>query len=55
MPAKPATPRYTCEDYRLEMMLLGLQKQLQDPHITGEQRRAIKFEIQRLQQELGMD
>lgn len=46
---------YTCADYRLEMMLLGLTKQLQNPGITDEQKAALENEIQHLRRQLGMD
>lgn len=43
---------YTCQDYRQEMILLGLQRRLSDPDLSDEERRTVIDEIQRLEQEM---
>jgi len=55
MEKRASESTYTCADYRLEMMLLGLTKQLQEPGITPAQKTALEKEIRRLQRQLGMD
>lgn len=47
--------RYTCTDYRKEMMLAGLKKQLADPNLTAEQKQQLEIEIKRLETEIGLD
>lgn len=55
MPADPANPPHTCADYRLEMVLLSLQRQLEDPNTPQEQRGFLKEELQRLRRQLEME
>ncbi|MEJ2158555.1 MAG: hypothetical protein P8X96_24790 [Desulfobacteraceae bacterium] len=47
--------KYTCTDYRKEMMLAGLRKQLADPDLSVEQKQQLEFEIKRLESEIGLD
>ena len=47
--------KYTCHDYREEMTLLGLKKQLNRPGLSDEERRQIKEEIRKLEVAIGMD
>lgn len=47
--------RYTCADYRQEMVLLGLRKRLRDEQLSDAQREKILREIHRLEMEMGMD
>jgi hypothetical protein len=47
--------RYTCTDYRKEMMLAGLRKQLADPDLGPEQKQRLEVEIKRLETEIGLD
>lgn len=47
--------KYTCTEYRQEMMLLGLQRQLTDPALTPAQREALVKKIQELERQMGMD
>ncbi len=47
--------RYTCNDYRQEMMLAGLRRQLADPHLSRSQKEALEKEIRRLEIEMGLD
>ncbi|HSO18852.1 MAG TPA: hypothetical protein VLT88_05315 [Desulfosarcina sp.] len=50
---KPAT-RYTCTEYRQEMMLLGLKRQLEDPELPDAQKRRIAEKVRQLELEMGM-
>ena len=45
--------KYTCAEYREEMMLLGLKKRLNDKHISEAERWTITREIEKL--EIDMD
>jgi len=45
--------KYTCAEYREEMMLLGLKKRLNDKDISEEERWTITREIEKL--EIDMD
>lgn len=47
--------RYTCNDYRQEMMLAGLRRQLARPDLTDEEKNHLKEQIRRLEIEIGMD
>jgi hypothetical protein len=47
--------RYTCNDYRQEMMLAGLRKQLADPQLNRSQKEMLEREIRRLEAEMGLD
>ena len=47
--------RYTCQDYRQEMILLGLQRRLNEPGLSDEERRNIREEIQKLELEMSFD
>lgn len=44
--------KYTCQDYRQEMILVGLQRRLNDPDISDEEKRNVIDEIQRLELEM---
>ncbi|WP_169728942.1 hypothetical protein [Desulfatirhabdium butyrativorans] len=44
--------QYTCTDYRLEMILLGLNRKLNDPHVDPEEKDAIRREILRIEEEM---
>lgn len=48
-------PRYTCNDYRQEMRLIGLKKQLQNENLSETQRQQVAVEIEKLEQEMQMD
>lgn len=48
-------PRYTCREYREEMILLGLQKQLARPGLALEEKKVILGEIARVEKEMGLD
>lgn len=46
---------YTCNDYRAEMILLGLQKQLTRQDLTCEEKEALHRRIAEVEKEMGMD
>ena len=47
--------KYTCGEYRQEMILLGLRKRLANKEITEKERREIQKEIKTLQSQMGLD
>ena len=47
--------RYTCTEYRQEMMLLGLRRQLEAPDLNETEKRRIIEEIRELELQMGMD
>ena len=50
-----ASNKYTCNEYRQEMILMALKKRLATSHLTPEEEQTIKAEIKRLQESMGMD
>jgi len=46
---------YTCNEYREEMILLGLQKRLTAPGLTLEEKDEILKKIAVVEKEMGMD
>ncbi|BBO71703.1 hypothetical protein DSCA_56330 [Desulfosarcina alkanivorans] len=46
---------YTCTEYRQEMMLLGLKRQLEDPKLPEPDRMRIAERVRELEQQMGMD
>ena len=50
----PPSGTYTCMDYRQEMILLALQKKLQQPGLTEEETHRLVEEISRLEEVLGL-
>lgn len=44
--------KYTCQDYRQEMILLGLQRRLSQTDLSEEERRIVIEEIQKLESEM---
>lgn len=47
--------RYTCSDYRQEMLLAGLHRRLTDPTLTDAEKEQLKIRICELEKEMGMD
>jgi len=45
--------RYTCAEYREEMVLLALQRKLQNPALSSEEIEALKKEITDLETRIG--
>lgn len=50
-----ASNKYTCNEYRQEMILMALKRRLATSELTPEEARTIKTEIKRLQESMGMD
>jgi hypothetical protein len=46
---------YTCTEYRQEMILLGLKRQLESPGLPEAQRMHIAEKINELERQMGMD
>lgn len=47
--------RYTCSDYRQEMILAGLRRQLAQTDLTPEEKERLEEQVRRLETEMGMD
>ena len=47
--------KYTCNEYREEMILLGLKRRLADPTLSDTERRELADRIHQLEQAMGMD
>ena len=45
---------YTCNEYREEMQLLGLQRRLHDQDISEEERKCLEERIRDLEAAMGM-
>jgi hypothetical protein len=48
-------PKYTCNEYRQEMRLIGLKKQLTGGNLTESEKQQLTTEIKRLEKEMEMD
>lgn len=55
MSGKPVNKPYTCNDYRSEMILLSLERQMNKPDLTEAEKRKIASEIRRIKAEMGME
>jgi hypothetical protein len=51
---KTIKDNYSCSDYRPEMILLGLRKQLNDEHFTDKEQQQILVQIEKLEEKMGM-
>jgi hypothetical protein len=47
--------KYTCNEYRAEMILLGLNNRLNQENLTEEERQKIEKEIKSLESVMGMN
>ncbi len=47
--------KYTCTEYRQEMILLGLKRQLADPTLSEAQRMRVAEKIRELERQMEMD
>ena len=47
--------RYTCAQYREEMLLLSLERRLNDPGLSDEERARLLSEITALRRRMDMD
>ena len=45
----------TCNDYRSEMMLLGLKRRLAREDLSDTEKQAIKAEIKKIEREIQLD
>ena len=45
---------YTCSDYRLEMVLVGLKMRLQQTNLNDEERRSLLRDIEKIEKEMGL-
>lgn len=54
MPEPEKTP-YTCQDFRMEMTILGLRRRLHQPNLSPEERKEILDRLRMLEAEAGMD
>lgn len=50
----PKTNRYTCAEYREEMMLAGLQRTLHKTDLTSEERKKLEQQIAELEKKMGL-
>lgn len=50
---RTGTATYTCNEYRQEMILAGLRKQLATSNLTPDEREKLLAEIEKLEQEMG--
>ena len=46
---------YTCNDYREEMILLGLKKRLASPDITEKEKQELIEKIREFEKSIGLD
>lgn len=46
---------YTCGDYRQEMILVALKKQLSSGDLTGEEKKALEERVRELEADMGLD
>jgi hypothetical protein len=47
--------KYTCAEYRQEMILLGLRRRLEDPNLPDAEKERIIQQLKSLEDEMGMD
>lgn len=47
--------KYTCKEYREEMVLLGLRRRLNNPDLSKEEREEILKQIKKIEKEMGLD
>ena len=48
-------PQYTCREYRQEMLLMGLRRQLLKENLSDADRKRLLDEIRRLEKQMEMD
>lgn len=51
----PPKSRYTCSEYREEMMLLGLKRRLHAEDVSEEERKSLEERIKDLESSMGMN
>jgi len=47
--------KYTCVDYRTEMILLGLTKRLHEKNLSQEEEEKIRSQIKEIEKEMEID
>lgn len=47
--------KYTCNEYRQEMILLSLQKRINEENLSDDEKAELLLEIERVEQEMDMD
>ena len=47
--------KYTCREYREEMLLLGMKRQLEDPALPDAEKQRLIEKIRELERQMGMD
>jgi len=47
--------KYTCGDYRQEMILLGLKRRLNDETLEPEEKQTLQKDIRRLEEQMRLD
>jgi len=50
----PTKEKYTCRDYREEMILLGLRRRLNQADLGVDERKEIIKEIENIEKQMGM-
>lgn len=53
-PENPPGNTYTCKEYRDEMILVGLQRALNKPGISEEERQKLLDELEKLEEKMGL-
>ena len=48
-------PQYTCREYREEMLLMGLRRQLSKSDLSEGEKKRLEDEIRRLEEKMDMD
>ena len=51
----PSPPKYTCNEYREEMILAALQRQLAKPNLSPELKKQLISDIEKLEIAMGLD
>ena len=51
----PQNKKYTCNDYREEMRLIGLKKRLNEENLSRTEKKTIETEIAELEKALQLD
>jgi hypothetical protein len=46
---------YTCSDYRMEMILLALQRKLSRKDLSEAEKEAVRDEIRKVEERMGMN
>jgi hypothetical protein len=46
--------KYTCAEYRQEMILVGLRKQLSKPDLSESERKNLETQIEKIEEAMGL-